>query len=136
MATVAAMLAVYVFAAWTVFVWTTRVRNILEDDGSRLDLVLAATLAVLGVAVAVVAWRRREQLAPILAVAVVATLIAWAVRTPMILLDGEYGVAFKAVHTALAAASVALALLAWRTTSFWPAGRSGSGRTAPARSLR
>ncbi len=124
------MLAVYAFAAWTVFVWSTRVRNIIEDDGSPLDLVLAAVLALLGLAVALVAWRNRERLAPVLAVAVVATLVAWAVRAPLILLHDEWGAAFKAVHTALAVASVALAVAAWRSTSFWPAAR-GTGRTSP-----
>lgn len=115
------MLAVYAFAAWTTFVWTTRVRNIAEDDGSALDLMLAAALAVLGVAVGLVAWRARARLAPVLGLAVVATVVAWAVRTPMILLDPEWGVAFKAVHSALAVVSVALALLAWRAIGFWPA---------------
>lgn len=126
------MLAVYAFAAWTVFVWTTRVRNIVEDDGSSLDLVLAAALAALGAAVVLTAWRARHRLAPVLAVAVVATLVAWAVRTPMILLDPEWGATFKVVHMALAVVSVALALLAWRTTRFWPLARQGTGANPPA----
>ncbi len=126
------MLAVYAFAAWTVFVWTTRARNILQDDGSTLDLVLAAALATLGVAVALTAWRARDRLAPVLAGAVAATLVSWAVRAPMILLDGDHGAAFKAVHTALALASVALALAAWRTTAFWPVARAASRPIAPA----
>ncbi len=124
----------YAFAAWTVFVWTTRVRNIVEDDGSSLDLVLAAALAVLGVAVALVAWRARARQAPVVAVAVGATLLAWAIRTPMILLDSQWGAAFKAVHSALAIVSVVLALAAWRTTAFWPVARRGKGSISPARS--
>lgn len=126
------MLAVYAFAAWTLFVWTTRVRNIAEDDGSVLDLVLAAVLAVLGLAVVLAAWRARARLAPVLAVAVVATLVAWALRTPMILLDPEWGAAFKAVHTALAVVSVGLALVAWRTTRYWPLARQRAGSASRA----
>lgn len=117
------MFAVYAFAAWTAFVWVTRVRNIVEDDGSTIDLVMALGLATLGVAVVVAA--RKGGLAPVLAVAVVATLAVWAVRTPLIVFDVDHGVAFKAVHTALAVVSVGLGLAAWRTTRFWPAVRHG-----------
>ncbi len=129
------MWAVFAFAAWTTFVWATRVRNITEDDGSTLDLVLAVGLAGLGVAVAVVAWRSRQRLAPVLAVAVAATLVTWAVRAPTILLNAEHAAGFKVVHTALAVVSVALALAAWRTTSFWPMSPA-SRQPTPTRSLR
>jgi hypothetical protein len=118
------VLAVYTFAGWTVFVWATRARNIAEDGGSTLNLVVALGLAALGVAVAVAA--RRGGLAPVLAVAVGATVVAWAVRVPQILLDPQHGLAFQAVHAALAAVSVGLAAAAWRTTGFWPARRRGS----------
>ncbi|MBW3610835.1 MAG: hypothetical protein KY438_04830, partial [Actinobacteria bacterium] len=36
------------------------------------------------------------------------------------------------LHTALALASVALALAAWRTTAFWPVARAASRPIAPA----
>lgn len=115
------MIAVYAFAAWTLFVWGTRVRNIVEDQGSTFDLVVALALAALGVAVAVAA--RKGALAPVLAVAVVATVAVWALRLPLIVFDAEHGGAFKAVHAALALVSVGLGLAAWRTTAFWPADR-------------
>ena len=89
------VLAVYTFAGWTVFVWATRARNIAEDGGSTLNLVVALGLAALGVAVAVAA--RRGGLAPVLAVAVGATVVAWAVRVPQILLDPQHGLAFQAL---------------------------------------
>ena len=119
----------YAFAAWTVFVWATRVRNIVEDQGSTFDLSAAAALVALGVAVVVTAWK--GGLAPLLAVTVVVTVAVWAVRTPPILLDADHGVAFKAVHLTLAVISVGLALAAWRTTSFWPAAREGAGGASP-----
>jgi hypothetical protein len=127
------VIAVYVFAAWTVFVWGTRVSNVLDDpDSSTFDLVLAVALAVLGVVVALTAWRRRPGWpVPTL---VVVTVAAWALRTPPLLLDPEHGAAFKAVHAGLALASVVLAVLAWRSwrslpaaTGAAPAG-SGAGR--------
>ena len=124
------MAVVYVFAAWTVFVWATRMRNIVEDQGSFLDLSTAAALAALGVAVAVTA--RKGGLPPVLVATVVVTVAVWAVRTPLIVFDADHGVAFKAVHTALAVMSVGLALAAWRTTSFWPVPRQGQRAAPPA----
>ena len=44
-----------------------------------------------------------------------ATVAAWAVRAPMILL-GDHGAAFKIVHTVLALVSIALAVAAVRRT--------------------
>jgi hypothetical protein len=117
------VIAVYAFAAWTVFVWATRARNIMEDQGSTYDLVVALALALLGVAVVVAA--RKGGLARVLAVAVVATFVVWAVRTPLMVFDADHDVAFKAVHTALAVVSFGLGLAAWRTTGFWPAVRHG-----------
>lgn len=117
------MVAVYAFAAWTVFVWGTRVRNIVEDQGSTVDLLAAVALAVLGVAVAVTAWK--GGLAPVLALAAAVTVAVWAVRLPLLVFD-DHGIVFKAVHVALAAVSVSLALAAWRAVGFWPA--SGRGR--------
>ncbi len=125
------MLAVVVFAVWTVFVWATRVSNIVRDDGSALDLVLAVVLAGLGVAVAVAALRRSPRW-PLVAL-VAATAATWAVRTPLILLDGDHGVAFKAVHAALAVVSIVLAALAWRARPALATGKSGDRRAGAAR---
>ena len=124
------MVAVYAFAAWTVFVWGTRISNVVDDAGSStFDLVLAVGLTLLGVVVLATAWRRRPAWpVPTL---VVVTVAAWVLRTPPLLLDPEHGAAFKAVHAGLAVVSVVLAVLAWRS---WrsvsapavPAARSGA----------
>lgn len=119
------MIAVYAFAAWTVFVWVTRVRNIIQDQGSTFDLVVAVALAALGVAVVVAA--RKGGLEPVLGVAVAATVAVWAVRTPLIVFDGDHDTAFKVVHTALAVISVGLGLAAWRLS-----GRHGRRPLSPA----
>ena len=107
------MIAVYAFAAWTVFVWGTRISNVVDDGSSTFDLLLAIALTALGVAVLLTAWRRRPAWpVPTL---VVVTVAAWALRTPPLLLDPDHGAAFKAVHAGLALVSVALAVLAWRS---------------------
>ncbi len=127
------MLAVYALAAWTVFVWGTRISNIVGGAGSPLDLALAVGLAGLGVAAGLAAWRRTPRW-PLLAL-VLATLGTWAVRTPLILFDADRGAAFKTVHLVLAAVSVALVVVAWRAGSTAMAdadhGRRSPAGTAP-----
>lgn len=124
---------VYAFAAWSVFVWGTRISNILGDEvastaDKALDLTVAGGLTALALAAALAAWRGRPAWA--LPALVVATVAVWAVRTPLILLDGGHGVAFKVVHAALAAVSVTLALAAWRQARSRPPKGSGSGSVA------
>lgn len=99
-------------AGWTAFVWGTRVRNIARDGGGSLSLLVALGLVALAalVAVALVRDGTPRWAVPALAVATVA---AWAVRVPVILLD-DHGAAFKVVHTLLAVVSVALAVAALR----------------------
>lgn len=49
---------VRVFAAWTVFVWTTRIKNILQDaDRDFAFKAVHVGLAAVSVALAVAAWR-------------------------------------------------------------------------------
>lgn len=100
-------------AGWTAFVWGTRIRNIARDGGSSLSLVVALALVVLAVAVAVSLVRAGEPRWAVPALAV-ATVAAWAVRTPQILL-GDHGAAFTIVHTVLAVVSIALAVAALRS---------------------
>lgn len=91
---------------WTLFVWLTRVRNVVRDDGVGLGLVVPAGLTAL----AVYALVDRRRGVPSLAVATVAV---WAIRLPFVLLH-DHSVAFKAVHAVLAVVSIGLAALALR----------------------
>lgn len=121
---------VFAFAGWTVFVWGTRISNILGDEGASgvsrvVDLVIAGGLTALGLATAVAAWRRRPSWP--LPSLVVATALVWAVRTPLIVFDADHGGAFKAVHAGLAVVSLALALAAWPPARFWRDHRSDPG---------
>jgi hypothetical protein len=90
---------VFVFVAWTVFVWAGRIRN----GGS---IVLAGSFLVLA---AIALWRRRRWVSAL----AIWTIAVWAVRTPQILVDNQSG-AFKVVHSVLAAVSIALAVSAQR----------------------
>lgn len=101
-------------AAWTAFVWGTRVRNITRDGGGTVPLLVAVGMVVLAVVVAVSLVRDGAPRSAVPALAV-ATVAAWAVRMPSILL-GDHGAAFKGVHTALALVSIALAVAAVRRT--------------------
>jgi hypothetical protein len=122
----------YAFAAWTLFVWTTRIRNILSDGDASgtsraVDLAVAAGLCALAVVVAFAWWRRRPRWAvPALGVATVTT---WAVRVPLITANPEWDAGFKVVHAGLAVVSIALAWAAWRR---WSA-RTGPAGPASAR---
>lgn len=90
---------VWAFLGWTLFVWIGRIVN----GGSVL---LAASFLVLA---ALALWHRR----PYVTLLAVWTVGVWAVRTPDILVH-DHPVGFKVVHTALAAVSIALAVVAQR----------------------
>ena len=110
--------AALALAAWTFFVWTTRINNIVGDDAldggqkaARVALALSFTALVALVVVALVArpsWRR-----PAVTALAVWTVAVWAVRAVAIGL-GDHDAGFIAVHLALAVISVALAGLAVR----------------------
>ena len=104
---------------WTLFVWLTRVRNVVRDDGAGAGLLVPAALC--GLAVYALADRRRGI--PALAVA---TIGVWVVRLPMVLAH-DHAAAFKIVHAGLGAVSLALTGLAVRSL------RLGQDRRLPLR---
>jgi hypothetical protein len=107
--------------AWSLFVWTTRIRNIWGDDTlstseqvTSTALALSFTVLALIALVTVLRPPARGRVATLAVDALSAwTVAVWAVRVPAILLD-DHGAAFKVVHTVLAVVSVALAALAVR----------------------
>ena len=94
----------FALPVWTLLVWATRIRNIMEQDGSAAELIVPSVLTVL--AVVALLDRRRGLWA-----LVVATVGVWAVRLPFVLVH-HHSVPFKLVHTALAVISVGLAVAA------------------------
>src|SRR4051812_42317355 len=107
---------------WTLFVWATRIRIVLNQDGSKTAVIVPVVLTVLAVAALV----NRRQWLPAL---VVATVAIWIIRLPLVLLH-HHSVAFKLVHAALAVISLALSWGAWRalrhSTSASPTRRSSA----------
>ena len=106
------------FIAWTLLVWTSRIRNVLADDdlstaGRAWRVGAAVLFVVLGAAYAV-AWRRSSpRVDTLLAVLVAWTIGWWSIRGIGILLD-DHDVGFKVVHTVLMVISIGLAMWAWR----------------------
>jgi len=107
---------------WTLFVWATRIRIVLNQDGSKSAVIVPVVLTVLAVAALV---NRRRWLAPL----VLATVGVWVVRLPLVLLH-HHSVPFKLVHAVLAVISLALSWGAWRalrySTSVSPTRRSSA----------
>ncbi len=111
---------------WTLFVWATRIDNVLGQDGlttagRAARLALALSFTVLGVGLLAVAWRARsreltgvERL--VIAVTALWTIGVWVVRGIGIAV-GDHAGAFIAVHTVLAVVSIALAAATTRSTT-------------------
>jgi hypothetical protein len=101
------------FGVWNVAIWATRVRNILRDDdlsdGGKAGWLVPALVFTVAGLVALAAWARgRDGFVRPLAAAAVLTILYWPVRLVLVLV-GDEGAAFKAVHAVLAVVSVALA---------------------------
>lgn len=115
-------------AAFTLFVWTTRIRNIWTDEslttaGQLGRTALSVTFTAFAVAVLWLWWQGRRHGAVPSAARVVVSLFAawtigvWAIRAVQIASAG-HDAAFVAVHTALAVASTVLAVWATRRAQF------------------
>lgn len=125
-----------ILAAWTLLVWTTRIRNIWDDETLSLAGQVGRTalaLAFTGFAVATILgwWRARRGatpgwLAPTVAGFAVWTIGVWVVRGVQIAL-ADHSIRFVVVHLVLAAASIGLAGAALRSPV-----SARIGRPAPA----
>lgn len=105
--------ALAVLVGWTVFLWGSRLRNVLGND--ELDdwgvtwrvavvavFVVLAVAAATGRAVGLLVWW---------------TIGFWLVRGGGILIDGDYDAGFKLIHTALMVVSIGAAMWVWQTRS-------------------
>lgn len=111
-----AKVAVIVLAAWTAFVWITRINNALADaelsaGGKAFSIVLSLSLLALAAASVWAVWTARAV--RVIQVFAAWTVLVWAVRIPMILV-ADHAVGFKAVHAMLGLVSIALAAVAYR----------------------
>jgi len=107
---------IWVLIAWTVFLWLSRLRNVLNNDelssgGRAIRVGVVVIFVGLGLAAAL-AVRRRQ---PRLLVGFLAWTVGyWLIRGIGILIDGDYSVGFKAVHTVLMVVSLTLSALTAR----------------------
>jgi hypothetical protein len=107
-----------VSALWTLFVWGTRTRNIVNDNtlnGGERAFAFAATAAFVAGAIFTIVgvatnW---ERLRPFLAYVATFTIGWWLMRSVLIL-TGNHSTAFRIVHLLLGVISGALAAAAWR----------------------
>ena len=111
--------AAVALVAWTVLVWTTRLRNIWSDDtlstgGLVGRTVLALTFTVLAVLVAVALGRRARWTGTAVTALAAWTTVVWVVRAAGIA-AGDHSIGFVVVHLVLAVVSIALAALAVRS---------------------
>jgi hypothetical protein len=103
---------------WTLFVWTTRIRNVLGDDdlgagGRAAGLAVSGSFVVLAVVVLAAVRGRSRILAPTARALAAWTVAVWLVRGTAIAL-GDHAATFVVVHLLLALVSIGLAVLAWR----------------------
>lgn len=120
--------APWLLIGWTIFLWVSRLRNVLADDdlsstGRSVRIGIVVLFVVLAAAAAV--GRRRGSHAPLM-VLIVWTIGYWIVRGGGILI-GDWSAGFKVVHTVLMIVSLTAAGLAARSIG-WAAGVRGPAR--------
>lgn len=107
---------IWVLIAWTVFLWLSRLRNVLNDNdlssGGRAIRVGVVVIFVALAAAAAVAVRRRQS--KVLVLFVTWTVGYWLVRGIGILIDGDHSWRFKGVHAVLMVISLTLSALTAR----------------------
>ncbi len=101
---------------WTLFLWVSRIRNVLADDdldgfGVGWRVGAAAVFLVLGLLTLLWLCRGRPG-AMTLGVLAGWTVVYWLVRGTGILLDSSHDATFKLVHSALMVTSLALVVVA------------------------
>lgn len=132
-------MSLLVFGLWTLFVWVTRIGNILRDDelsaaGKAAGLVVTVLFCALGALALAGWWRWRHQaLTPgqtdALRWAALTGAAYWVVRLVLIAV-GDHSGAFIAVHAVLAGVSIGLALWVARSGTL-PRRHGSAGHRRP-----
>lgn len=107
---------------WTLLIWGSRIRNIVRDEGWVTHWQMAVAVVFVAIAVcllasaslAVVVDRGVEVVRPVGLVLATVGSVWWIVRALGILF-ADYSVPFKAVHTVLAAITLALSVWVFRS---------------------
>ncbi|MBN4047533.1 hypothetical protein JYT71_00845 [Acidimicrobiaceae bacterium AH-315-P05] len=103
-----------VLAAWSVFVWASRIRNVLADDelttaGTTWRLAAAVVFVAGGLTLGYAIATKHPWLRQITLLLAAWTTAWWLVRGIGILADANHDASFKAVHTVLMLVSLGLA---------------------------
>ena len=101
---------------WTLFLWLSRLRNVANNDelsASGQVVRIGVVVVFLALAAGAAIGMRRGRLMPAV-VFVTWTIGYWLVRGTGILIDGEYSIGFKVVHTVLMLVSLSLSALTAR----------------------
>ncbi len=101
---------VFAFVGWTVFLWISRVRNVLSNEElttSGRGVRLAVVVIFVGLAIGAFVGLRRSR-GEVLIALWGFTIVYWLIRGTGILID-DYSLGFKAIHSVLAVVSIGLA---------------------------
>lgn len=107
---------IWVLIGWTVFLWLSRLRNVLNNDelSSSGRFIRVAVVVIFVSLAAAAVWALRRNRPRVLDLFLTWTVGYWFVRGLGILIDRGYPVGFKAVHTVLMVTSLTLSYLAAR----------------------
>ncbi len=110
-------------SSWTLFAWTNRVRNVLDDESLvgwsrqwRLGVAVGFCVVAL-IGLGLLAWERRRAVSPLtkrfFALFALLGIGWWGVRGVSTLF-GEFSIGFKIVHSVLALVTIGLGVLVLR----------------------
>lgn len=122
---------IWVLIGWTLFLWLSRLRNVVNNDeltrsGRSIRIgVVVIFVGLAGLTAVAVRQLRAAQRDPglgnvgwqgkMIGLFLAWTAGYWLIRGIGILIDGDYSIGFKAVHTVLMAVSLTLAFLTARS---------------------
>lgn len=124
---------------WTLFVWVSRLRNVVDNDeltdfGRGWRIVVVGIFVSLAGLVCISKWKKSELFTPSVIALALWTIGFWLVRGGGILI-GDYSAGFKAIHTVLMIVSIGLACLAGfalpRDASVRSQDHAGDGEFSP-----
>lgn len=108
---------------WTLFVWSSRIRNVWTDDdlstgGQVLRTGYAVVFLAFGITLTVLLWRRRPEPLDALGQRILVFFLAWTVAFWLIrgigIIVDDHTASFTVIHTVLMIISIALA--GWAAT--------------------
>ncbi|MDG1198479.1 MAG: hypothetical protein P8O86_10725 [Actinomycetota bacterium] len=101
---------------WTVLLWTSRIKNILENsDLTYIAVAIRVLVALIFLLLALLTLRsflRKKESQVWLTTLCVWSLAYWPVRGGLIVMDSNYSFGFKAVHSGLMIVTLGLVAVA------------------------